>query len=74
MAKTCLIVKAERRKQASLRALKHGKKPKFSTKVYNRCQLCGRPRGYLRKFGMCRICLRQLASADLIMGLRKASW
>jgi small subunit ribosomal protein S14 len=74
MAKTSLIIKSQRRKEKFLAAKKAGKKPEFSTKVYNRCQVCGRPRGYIRKFNMCRICLRQLASDDMIMGLRKASW
>lgn len=74
MAKTSLIIKAQRRKEKFLTAKKAGKKPEFATKVYNRCHLCGRPRGFIRKFNMCRICLRQLASNDMIMGLRKASW
>jgi len=48
--------------------------PKFATRQRNRCKLCGRPRGYLRKFGVCRICFRELASDGLIPGVRKASW
>lgn len=48
--------------------------PKFSTRKYNRCQLCGRRRGYHRKFKICRLCLRLLASRGEIPGLRKASW
>jgi small subunit ribosomal protein S14 len=48
--------------------------PKFSTRRRNRCELCGRPRGFLRKFGICRICFRQLASEGMIPGVRKASW
>jgi small subunit ribosomal protein S14 len=48
--------------------------PKFSTRQRNRCELCGRPRGFLRKFGICRICFRQLASEGMIPGVRKASW
>ena len=47
---------------------------KFSTRRYNRCQLCGRRRGYYRKFQICRICLRMLALRGEIPGLRKASW
>ncbi len=47
---------------------------KFSTRTHNRCRLCGRPRGYMRKFGICRICFRELASDGLIPGVRKASW
>jgi len=50
------------------------RKPKFSTRQRNRCQLCGRPRGYMRKFGICRICFRELASDGLVPGVRKASW
>jgi small subunit ribosomal protein S14 len=48
--------------------------PKYSTRGYNRCQLCGRPRAYYRKFKICRICLRKLASEGVIPGVRKASW
>ncbi|HHY70916.1 MAG TPA: type Z 30S ribosomal protein S14 [Thermoanaerobacterales bacterium] len=47
---------------------------KFSTREYNRCKICGRPRGYLRKFGICRICFRELAHRGEIPGVRKASW
>jgi len=48
--------------------------PKFAVRQHNRCQLCGRPRGYLRKFRICRICFRMLASRGEIPGVRKASW
>ncbi|MGK0299369.1 MAG: small subunit ribosomal protein S14 [Planctomycetota bacterium] len=61
MAKKCLKVKQQR-------------KPKFSTRGYNRCQLCGRPRAYYRKFGICRCCFRTLALQGEIPGVRKASW
>ena len=54
--------------------LKSLKKPKFSTRKHNRCQLCGRPRGFLRRFGMCRICFRELAWKGEIPGVKKASW
>lgn len=74
MAKTSLIVKSRKARQKYVEALKAGRKPKFPTRVYNRCALCGRPRGYIRKFDMCRICIRQLAADDMIMGLRKSSW
>ena len=47
---------------------------KFSTRRYNRCQLCGRRRGYYRKFQICRICFRVLANRGEIPGVRKASW
>jgi small subunit ribosomal protein S14 len=47
---------------------------KFEVQHRNRCKLCGRPRAYLRKFGICRICFRNLASRGLIPGVKKASW
>lgn len=47
---------------------------KYSVRVRNRCQRCGRPRGYYRRFGLCRICLRELALEGLIPGLTKSSW
>lgn len=61
MAKTSLIVK-------SLRT------PKFSTRAYRRCKLCGRPRGYIRKFQTCRLCFRELALKGEVPGIVKASW
>ncbi len=61
MAKKSLIAKANR-------------KPKYKVRGYNRCQRCGRSRAYLRDFGMCRICVRQLASQGELPGVRKASW
>lgn len=61
MAKLCLINKAK-------------KTPKFSTRKYNRCQRCGRPRGFYRKFGLCRICFRELALQGELPGVRKATW
>ncbi|HHU03581.1 MAG: type Z 30S ribosomal protein S14 [Saccharofermentanales bacterium] len=61
MAKKSQIVRAQ-------------KKQKYSTREHNRCQLCGRPRAYLRKFGVCRICFRELAYKGQIPGVRKASW
>lgn len=48
--------------------------PKFAARSYHRCKLCGRPRGYLRKFAMCRLCFRKLALEAKIPGVRKASW
>ena len=50
------------------------KKPKFAVKHRNRCQRCGRPRGYMRKFGLCRICFRNLALQGYLPGVIKASW
>jgi len=61
VAKKCLIAKQKR-------------PPKFSVRRYNRCELCGRARGYLRKFDLCRICFRQLANQGKIPGITKASW
>jgi small subunit ribosomal protein S14 len=48
--------------------------PKFSSRGYNRCGRCGRSRAYLRRFGMCRICVRELAHRGELPGVRKASW
>ena len=50
------------------------KKPKYKTRKVNRCRICGRARGYLRKFEMCRLCFRKLASEGLIPGVTKSSW
>jgi len=50
------------------------KPQKFSTRYRNRCQICGRPHGYYRDFGLCRICLRKMAHEGLIPGLKKSSW
>ena len=61
MAKKSLIAKAKRA-------------PKFKVRAYHRCRLCGRPRGYLRDFGLCRLCFRELAHRGEIPGVRKASW
>ena len=61
MARKAMIEKAKR-------------KPKFSTRRVNRCRICGRSRGYMRKFEMCRICFRKLASEGLIPGVTKSSW
>ena len=61
MAKKSLIVKSQQ-------------KPKYSPRRVNRCKVCGRPRGYMRKFGLCRICFRNLASEGMIPGVRKSSW
>jgi small subunit ribosomal protein S14 len=50
------------------------KKPKFTVRYRNRCKVCGRPRGYYRKFQLCRICLRNLALQGDIPGVTKSSW
>ncbi len=49
-------------------------KPKFPTRSYHRCQVCGRVRGFLRRFSMCRICFRLLSLRGEIPGVRKSSW
>jgi small subunit ribosomal protein S14 len=61
MAKISMIVKANR-------------PPKFEVRKRNRCRLCGRPRGYIRLFAMCRICFRRLALEGQIPGVTKSSW
>jgi small subunit ribosomal protein S14 len=54
--------------------VKAKKKPKFSSRLEHRCQMCGRPRAVYRKFKICRICFRNLALDGLIPGVKKASW
>ena len=61
MPKKCLLIKASR-------------EPKFKVRKYTRCQRCGRPRAVERKFGLCRICFRELALRGEIPGVTKASW
>ncbi len=61
MARKALIIKSQR-------------EPKFKVRKRNKCKRCGRPRGYYRDFGLCRICLRELALKGEIPGLKKASW
>jgi small subunit ribosomal protein S14 len=53
---------------------KANKTPKFKVRGYSRCKRCGRPRAYIRKFGMCRLCFRDLAHRGEIPGVTKASW
>ncbi len=53
---------------------KQKRKPKFSSRAYTRCEICGRPHATLRKYGICRICFRELAYKGQIPGVRKASW
>jgi small subunit ribosomal protein S14 len=61
MAKKSLIAKA-------------GRKPKFKVRGYTRCQRCGRPRSVYRAFGLCRICVREMAHAGELPGITKSSW
>ncbi len=53
---------------------KSNRKPKFKVRAYFRCQRCGRSRAYMRRFNLCRICFRELASSGQIPGVTKASW
>src|SRR3979409_1007652 len=53
---------------------KEAKTPKFKVRLRNRCHLCGRPRAYMRKFGLCRLCFRKLALEGDITGVTKSSW
>ncbi len=50
------------------------RKPKFKVRAYTRCRICGRPRSVYRDFGLCRICLRKMASEGLLPGVKKSSW
>ena len=50
------------------------REPKFSTRAHNRCQICGRPRGYIGRFAICRLCFRELAWKGELPGVKKASW
>ena len=54
--------------------VKEKKPPKFKIRLHNRCRLCGRPRGFLRKFALCRLCFRRLALEGNIAGVTKSSW
>ncbi len=53
---------------------KQQKKPKYKVRAYTRCKVCGRPKAVYRRFGLCRICLREMAHAGEIPGVHKASW
>ncbi len=53
---------------------RNDRKPKFEVRHRNRCKLCGRPRGYIRQFGLCRICFREHASRGEVPGVTKSSW
>lgn len=56
------------------RIAKSKKKPKFSTRIVRRCFRCGRNRGFMRDFDLCRICFRELANRGEIPGVKKSSW
>jgi small subunit ribosomal protein S14 len=74
MATTAQIAKEEKKQAARTRAHKNGTAEKFPTRIRHRCKTCGRPRGFLRKFSLCRICFRKFALAGEIPGVTKASW
>lgn len=74
MARKALVVKQKKLMDRYLLAKKEGRTIALSTRAYNRCELCGRPRGYLRDFGICRCCFREFAEKAQIPGLRKSSW
>jgi len=48
--------------------------PKYKVRQHNRCKICGRPHAYMRKFGLCRVCFREMAHRGELPGVRKASW
>ena len=54
--------------------VKNKRTPKFTTRAYTRCNRCGRPHGVLRKYGICRICFRELANEGKLPGVKKSSW
>ncbi len=54
--------------------IKNKRTPKFQVRAYTRCERCGRPHGVMRKFGICRICFRELANEGKIPGVKKSSW
>jgi len=54
--------------------VREGKKLRYNVRYTNRCRLCGRPRAYMRKYGLCRLCFRELAHKGEIPGVKKASW
>jgi small subunit ribosomal protein S14 len=74
MARKAIVVKSARFMNRCLLAKKEGRKIKNATRAYNRCTLCGRPRGFMRDFGICRCCFRELAEKGMIPGVRKSSW
>ena len=54
--------------------VKQQREQKYATREYNRCKICGRPHSYIRKFGICRVCFRELAHYGLIHGFKKSCW
>lgn len=79
MAKKSKIAKTERQNAAVTQVRTQGAtlvggKPVLMARQKNRCNLCGRPRGYMRRFGICRVCFRGMAHRGLIPGVTKSSW
>jgi small subunit ribosomal protein S14 len=74
MATTAKIAKENLKEAEITRAHEAGKTVKFAVRLRHRCKNCGRPRGYLRKFSLCRICFRNFALSGQIPGVTKASW
>ena len=74
MATYAKIAKDEKLKKKINDARAQGRTAKFACRMRNRCFRCGRPRGYIGKFNLCRICFRQLALAGEIPGVTKSSW
>ncbi len=74
MARLALRLKQQKQLNAYRQAVSAGKKPRFPTRIYHRCGLCGRRHGFMRMFGICRICFRELASRGEIPGIKKSSW
>jgi len=74
MATTAKIAKEEKTLAEIQRGHAAGKPVKFAVRLRNRCKSCGRPRGFLRKFSLCRICFRKFALSGQIPGVTKASW
>jgi small subunit ribosomal protein S14 len=74
VATTAKIAKDLKKAAEITKAKTSGRKAKFACRHRNRCWRCGRPRGYLRKFAVCRLCFRQLALNGEIPGVTKASW
>lgn len=75
MATTAKIAKDEKLKaKATLDKAAGTRTPKVAVRIRNRCSRCGRPRGYIRKFNLCRICFRKLALSGEVPGVTKSSW
>jgi small subunit ribosomal protein S14 len=74
MARKALVIKHARRKEAFLKAIAEGRKPKFPTRVTHRCTQCGRNQAFIRHMEICRICFRELAAQGKLAGIKKSSW